>query len=170
MPYCHSCGAWLPETANFCSACGTRVMSMQRNTAVYDIGKEKREAIAAGQRALESLYAARNELNKARNWGFVDMLGGRAFTSMIKRSKMSDAQRYIDLAKRDLRKFSEELSDVSELTNLKLDKNDFLSFADWFFDGFAVDFLVQERINKARRQVEEAISRTEFILNQLNSL
>ena len=38
----------------------------------YDIEKEKREAIEAGRRALNSLQAAKENLNSAKNWG----LGG----------------------------------------------------------------------------------------------
>ncbi len=40
----------------------------------YDIEKEKREAIEAGQRALSSLRTAEENLNSAKNWGLVDML------------------------------------------------------------------------------------------------
>ena len=39
----------------------------------YDIEKEKREAIEAGQRALSSLRTAKENLNSAKNWGLVDM-------------------------------------------------------------------------------------------------
>ena len=42
----------------------------------YDIEKEKREAIEAGRRALNSLQAAKENLNSAKNWGLVDMFGG----------------------------------------------------------------------------------------------
>ena len=35
----------------------------------YDIGKEKREAIDAGYRAINSLKTARDNLNSAKNWG-----------------------------------------------------------------------------------------------------
>lgn len=41
------------------------------------------------------------------------------------------------------------------------------SFVDWFFDGFVVDWMVQDRINQASRQVAEAICRVEGILRQL---
>ena len=34
----------------------------------YDIEKEKREAIEAGQRALSSLRTAKENLNSAKNW------------------------------------------------------------------------------------------------------
>ena len=39
----------------------------------YDIEKEKREAIEAGQRALHSLRAAQDNLSSARNWGLWDI-------------------------------------------------------------------------------------------------
>ena len=41
----------------------------------YDIEKEKREAIEAGRRALNSLSAVKENLNSAKNWGLVDMFG-----------------------------------------------------------------------------------------------
>ena len=40
---------------------------------VFDIEKEKREAIEAGYRALDSLHAAEKNLNSAKNWGMVDI-------------------------------------------------------------------------------------------------
>ena len=47
----------------------------------YDIEKEKREAIEAGRRALNSLQAAKENLNSAKNWGLVDMFGCLLYTS-----------------------------------------------------------------------------------------
>ena len=90
----------------------------------YDIEKEKREAIEAGHRALNSLQAAKENLNSAKNWGLVDMFGGGFFTTMLKHSKMDQAKRNMD----------------------------------------------QDRINNAKRQVEEAIRRTESIVNQLQRM
>lgn len=39
----------------------------------YNVEKEKREAIEAGQRALNNLHTARENLNSAKNWGLVDI-------------------------------------------------------------------------------------------------
>ena len=136
----------------------------------YNVEKEKREAIEAGQRALNNLHTARENLNSAKNWGLVDMFGGGFFTTMMKQSRMDQAKRNMDLAKLALRNFSKELKDVNIACNLNFDMGDFLTFADYFFDGFAVDWMVQERINKARNQVEEAIRRTEEALNQLQRI
>ncbi len=62
------------------------------------------------------------------------------------------------------------LSDVNMACNLHIETNDFLTFADFFFDGLVADWLVQDRINNARSQVNEAIRRTEQILRQLQSV
>ena len=67
----------------------------------YDIEKEKREAIEAGRRALNSLQAAKENLNSAKNWGLVDMFGGGFFTTMLKHSKMDQAKRK-DVYKRQI--------------------------------------------------------------------
>ena len=129
----------------------------------YDIEKEKREAIEAGRRALNSLSAAKENLNSAKNWGLVDLFGGGFFSTMLKHSKMDHAKQNMDQAKYDLRNFS-------RACDLHIDTGAFLSFADYFFDGFVVDWMVQDRINTAKRQVEEAIRRTESIVNQLQRM
>ena len=131
------------------------------------IGRERQEAIDAGERALDSLYGVRKELESAGNWGLLDMFGGGMFTTFVKHSKMNDAQRYMERAKRDLAAFSRELADVSETLNIN--SGDFLTFADYFFDGFVADMMVQSRIRDAQRQVDDAIYRMESILSRLRN-
>lgn len=135
----------------------------------YDFEKEKKEAIDAGNRALQSLKDAQNHLNNAKNWGIWDMLGGGFFSTMVKQSKMDQAKQDMERAKYDLKNFSKELSDVNMVCHLDIKTGDFLSFADFFFDGFVVDWMVQDRINQASGQVEEAIRRVEGILRQIYS-
>ncbi len=136
---------------------------------MYDYEKERLEAVSAGQRALDSLNLAKNELNSAKNWGIVDLIGGGLLSTLCKRSKMDQAQSYMDDAKSDLKRFQKELSDITDESNLNVQTGDFFTFADYFFDGLAVDWLVQDRINQAREQVDEAISRVEGILAQLHA-
>ena len=97
------------------------------------------------------------------------MFGGGFISTMVKHSKMDRAKQDMEQAKYDLRNFSRELNDVNLALHLDLETGDFLSFADWFFDGFVVDWMVQDRINQAGRQVTEAIRRVENILRQLQS-
>lgn len=134
----------------------------------YDLQKEKREAVDAGYRALDSLRAARENLDSAKNWGLWDMFGGGLISTMLKQSKMDSSKQNMERAKYDLHRFSQELRDVNISYDLDIEMGDFLSFADWFFDGFFVDCMVQDRINKAREQVSEAIRQVEDILRRLN--
>ena len=136
----------------------------------YDLEKEKQEAIDAGERALRSLNAAKENLSSAGNWGLVDMLGGGFFTTMMKRSKMDQAQEQMDQAKYDLQNFSRELRDVTMNCDLNIEIGNFLSFADYFFDGFFVDWMVQDKINRAKDQVSEAIRQVERVMDQLQAI
>lgn len=97
------------------------------------------------------------------------MFAGGLISSLAKRSKMNQARQHMEQAKWDLRNFSEELKDVNMISHLDIETDDFLSFADWFFDGFFVDWMVQDRINTARDQVEEAIQRLKVILRELEN-
>ena len=130
----------------------------------YNYEKEKQEAIDAGNKALKSLRKAQENLDSAKGWGIFDMLGGGFLSTMVKHSKVDQAKENMEQAKYDLRDFSKELNDVNIACNLNIETGDFLSFADWFFDGLIVDWMMQDRINQASQQVEEAIRRVEDIL------
>ena len=70
-------------------------------------------------------------------------------------------------AKSDLKRFQRELKDVNIPLDLRMEVGSFLSFADFFFDGFVADYLVQSKISEAKEQVSDAIIRVEQILNEL---
>ena len=83
----------------------------------YDIEKEKREAIEAGRRALNSLRTAKENLNSAKNWGLVDMFGGGFFTTLLKHSKMDQAKRNMETC---CHRFSKKDSPLPTSTHLML--------------------------------------------------
>lgn len=136
----------------------------------FDYQREINEAIQAGTQALRSLRQAKECLNSAGNWGIVDLLGGGFISTFVKQSKMKDADNLIQQARSDLRYFSRELMDVDTVTDFHIETGDFLSFADYFFDGLIADWLVQSRINDAKRQVDNAIQKVEEILRRLRSM
>lgn len=129
--------------------------------------QKKREAIEVGFKTLDRLHAAKNNLNSARNWGLVDMFGGGFLSTMLQNSKMDQAKQNMEQDKYDLQNFSRELNDVNMACNLNINTNDFLAFADYLLDGFVIDWMVQNRINKAKQHVREEIRRTENIIDQL---
>lgn len=129
--------------------------------------REINEAIGAADYALSCLRRAQGHLSSARGWGIFDMLGGGLITTLIKHSKMNDAERDMQEAQRAMQAFSRELSDVDATLHTGFNNADFLSFADYFFDGFLADVLVQSRIANARQQVDDAICRVSDIRNRL---
>lgn len=134
----------------------------------YEYEKEIREALHAGERALVSLRNAQSYLNSAGNWGIVDILGGGLLTDLIKHSKIRNATQCMETARQDLRAFQRELDDVDEyLPNVKV--GDFMTFADFFFDGFVADIFVQSKIGDAKKQVSDAIYQVESIVNRLRN-
>ena len=134
---------------------------------VYDRNKEIREAIRAGERALDSLQEANRQLNSAGNWGLVDIFGGNTISGLMKHMKVNNASRCVDDARRDVATFRDELGDIRDVENLNIDIDGFLTFADFFFDGFVADIFVQSKIRKGQQQVREAIRRVEDILRCL---
>ena len=133
----------------------------------YDIIREKREAIEAGERALRSLRQAKSDLNSARGWGIYDLLGGGMISTLIKHSRMNNAEKNISDAKWELQRFARELDDVEDVTGVDFGIGDLATFADFFFDGMLADFYVQTKINNARAQVDEAIRRVEYVILKL---
>ena len=129
--------------------------------------REMEEAMDAGERALSSLRSAQEKLDSASNWGIFDMLGGGLFSTIIKRSKMDEAQNLMESAKMDLKRFQKELNDVNTSLDLRMEISSFLSFADFFFDGFIADYLVQSKISDAKVQVSDAIYKVEQVLSEL---
>lgn len=136
---------------------------------MYDQNKEVSEAIRAGERALSSLREAESCLQNAGGWGMVDMFGGNILSGMMKHSNLNRAQQALDRAKWDLQSFQRELGDVQNLNGMDIGISDFLTFADFFFDGILADVLVQSKISEAKQQVREAIRRVEEMLGRLRS-
>ncbi|OAB37765.1 hypothetical protein [Paenibacillus glacialis] len=131
--------------------------------------KELKEAIQAGFLVVESLGSAADGLQKARNWGTYDMLGGGMISTHLKHSNIDEAMEYIHNAQRELSRFSKELRDVQVSASIEIDIGDFLKFSDYFFDGFISDWMVQGRINDTLDQVEAKTYVINEILQQLNN-
>ena len=132
--------------------------------------REIDEAIRAGQQARSSLLQAKDCLKSAGNWGLVDMFGGGLFTTFVKRTRMNDAEELVQQARSDLQQFRKELVDIETIADFHVETGVFLAFADYFFDSFLVDLMVQSKIRDAQKQMEDAIAKVENVLQQLESL
>lgn len=112
--------------------------------------REMQEAVQAGERALQSLYAARDKLGSARNWGIFDMLGGGFISDFVKHSKMNDAAALMEQAKSDIQRFQRELRDVQVSLDLRMEIRQLP-----FLCGFLSGRLVAIIWCRARLQMQE---------------
>ena len=135
-----------------------------------DRATEIREAIDAADAALKHLGNAADMLDDAGRWGIVDMLGGGLITTLLKHRKISDAQDEIDEAKRALRIFVKELDDVDEATGLNVELGSGLQFADIVFDGVLADWIAQNKIDRAKQQVADAMRQVYAVRSQLERM
>lgn len=150
------------------SACMTRSLSYEepRIGASDEERREIDEAILAGEQALDSLQEAKKQLNSARAWGIYDLVGGGVISSVIKHSKINNANEWMDQASRDLRRFAKELRDVDS-EDLQIDTGSLVSMLDIFCDNFFSDLLVQQKINDSRARIDALTDRIEAAVQAL---
>ena len=182
--FCPSCGREIADNSRFCQFCGASINNpsystdyQENNSSGYsgdstglNRANEINEALDAGDQALNALYRAKDELKGASNWGIVDMIGGGLISTFAKRSHMESADNALAYAREALQRYAKEVRDVDRLADIDLDMGGFMGAADYLFDNFAVDLLVQDKIENARRDVDRAIARVEDMQNQLRGL
>jgi len=132
--------------------------------------REIEEAQAAGITALEALQSIAGSLNSAAGWGVFDMVGGGIIATLIKHSHIDEAKRQVARAESELRRFQTELLDIRITGPAEIQIEGFSKFADFFFDGFFMDFFMQTKINKARENVDSVIAQVDIVLAQLDSM
>ena len=131
--------------------------------------REIEEAIEVGIVARRSLEDAKDELVSARNWGTWDLAGGGMFVTAMKHQRMDNAQRLVSNAQGHLGRFQAELADTSERLNLSLQLDSFTRFADLFFDGILMDWMVQSNIRNSLDACINALKMTESALDECYS-
>lgn len=136
---------------------------------MYDRAVEIDEAIAAGHRALDALAEAADSLDSAKRWGIVDILGGGFVTSMVKHSRLGDANHELAHAREEIRAFTREISDVRDLHLLNAEVGGLNAFFDIAMDNTLVDLLVQKDISDAEDRVEEATAWVREAISRLEA-
>ncbi len=130
--------------------------------------KELREAIQAGEKAAEALGDVENSLSSARNWGTWDLLGGGLLATAVKHSRINDARRDVHRAQQLLRLFERELADVQD--EIKIEIGGLATFADFFFDGLIVDWVVQSRIHRSLESTRQQRARVQDVVARLRQM
>lgn len=131
--------------------------------------KELDEAISAGRKVLSALSRAEEKLDSAYGWGAFDMIGGGLIATAVKHSRIDAARSAIHDAQNALRRFQTELQDVERDLHLQIDIGNMLTFADFFFDGLIVDWMVQGRISESLKQIADKRKHISRIVDDLDN-
>lgn len=115
--------------------------------------RELKEAVSAAKAASAALNLVLTHLDNAANWGSYDMMGGGWMSTSFKHDHLDKASRATRSAQIALRRLKRELSDVGTSARLQIRLDEFSKFADFFFDGFFVDWMVQSKIRHSRDRV-----------------
>lgn len=133
-------------------------------------------AMRAGQQARDSLLQAKDCFSSAAgDWGLLgllDLFGGRTIATIVRCHRMKDSDQLVQRACSDLKQFGKELTNMDSIAGFHVKTEDFMTFADAFLDWFPMDWFGQTRskIREAEKEVDDAIEKVEYILQQLGEL
>jgi len=147
------------------------ILRMEEHILSLDYRKEElQEAIDAGKAALVVADRVLDSLGSAEDWGTFDLLGGGILADSIKYSHLEEAQATINQLQAQLRCFRAELADVAGQCAVEIEVDEFLCFADYFFDSFFADYAVMERIHQAQSRMHDAKDQIEEVLSLLEGM
>lgn len=151
------------------TAIGEQVMQVE--SRLYQLECEKKEldeAILAGEQALNTVNEVLDSLDDAEGWAAWDTFGGGGLlTDMMKHDHLDDAQSKINQLQVELRKLKTELADVEVHADIQVQIEEFLKFADYFFDGLFADWTVMDKIDESTSEVEHTKSEIEAVIGKL---
>ena len=148
---------------------GAAILELEEQIAMLKSQKrEIREASSAGHSALATTERILTELSDADSWNTWDMFGGGGIiTHMAKHGHLDDAQELVEVLQSQLRRFQTELADINIQSNMQINIEGFLRFADYFFDSLFADWAVGDRIHESQTSVTNVRYRIESALNKL---
>ncbi len=124
---------------------------------IYEIESQKREvqeALYEGRKVLSQVDSILESLDKASGWAKWDTFGGGGLVSdMAKHDHLQTAQEKIRDLQWNLKSFKTELADVEIHADIKVTIDDFLKFADYFFDGIFADWAVLDKISESKSKI-----------------
>lgn len=132
--------------------------------------EELEEVLRIGNRLLSCLSDVLKSLDSAKGYGVWDMMGGGVIATAGKHSHLDTAQSTLKEAKALMKKLKKELSDVQVTLDSQVNIDGFSQFADFFLDGFLVDWFAQSKIDQSIARISDVRQKILKVLNQLISL
>ena len=136
-----------------------------------DFLQKKTDALCVLDRLVPLVFDAEKRLSLARNWSFIDVLGGGFFVDIFKYLNIGRAKNSMDEADRLLRELSSILGGMEIPVDYRMQLGGFATFADFVFDGFIIsDVYMAGKILSSLEQVRELKKRLVALQVQLQSM
>ncbi|MGN0737774.1 hypothetical protein [Treponema porcinum] len=136
-----------------------------------DFLQKKTDALCVLDRLVPLVFDAEKRLSHARNWSFIDVLGGGFFVDIFKYLNIGRAKNSMDEADRLLRELSSILGGMEIPVDYRMQLGGFATFADFVFDGFIIsDVYMAGKILASLDQVRELKKRLVALQVQLQSM
>ena len=136
-----------------------------------DFLQKKTDALCVLDRLVPLVFDAEKRLSHARNWSFIDVLGGGFFVDIFKYLNIGRAKNSMDEADRLLRELSSILGGMEIPVDYRMQLGGFTTFADFVFDGFIIsDVYMAGKILSSLEQVRELKKRLVALQVQLQSV
>jgi len=153
------------------SAAADEILSLEKRITELESQKtEITEAISAGNTALATANSILSSLDSAGSWATWDVLGGGLISDLAKHEHLDAAQSLVETLQIQLRRFRTELADTTIEAYIEVRIDDFLRFADFFFDGLFADWTVMNRITESQNKISDTVGKIQTVLNKLSSM
>lgn len=153
-------------------ASGELLRLSEQIAALNAQAREIGEAISAANGVLSSLDQVIGALESAEGWGTWDLLGGGFLSTAIKHSRIDEARAAVLETQDQMSRFTRELADVRRSASIQIAIDGLDTFADFFFDGLIMDWIVQSKIHNSldqSRQARQKIAKAAQDLAQLQT-
>ena len=128
------------------------------------------QALNLTNQLIAELDQAERQLSSARNWGFLDVLGGGLITDLIKHSKLNNAKSSMDRVNYLLQELRRALGGISMAGDYSMNVGGFETFADFFFDSGIVDVYMTAKIMSSLNEVRNLKNRCYELRDKLNNI
>ena len=128
------------------------------------------QALNLTNQLIGELDQAERQLSSARNWGFVDILGGGIITDLIKHSKLNNAKASMDRVQYLLQELKRVLGGISMPGDYSMNIGGFATFADFFFDSGIVDVYMTAKIMSSLNEVRNLKNRCYELRSRLTNI
>ena len=128
------------------------------------------QALTLTDQLIAELDTAERQLSSARNWGFLDVLGGGLIVDLIKHSKLNNAKVSMDRVQYLLQELKRVLGGISMPGDYTMNVGGFETFADFFFDSGIVDVYMTAKIMSSLNEVRNLKNRCYELRSRLASV